>query len=245
MANFKKNGHDKNDYLQYIYYKYVEKQTKPGTFVEDTLVKSQQFINSLIDESEDSVNLNFEKQVRTVDEQDVAERQKLITFKQVQAYLMRKSYIEGKLPEAISREKKDAYDKSIKKIQLALAMYEKKKSKIDSRVIDRLFLYFIEMYHMMVLVVYECSEVNTLNGHLMYELLSQIEMNEDRSREWVSKLWEVNDRFVKMDTKLREKEKEIHALKAERDYIKASAQVKEKVNCAYFDIADCLKGVFN
>ena len=245
MTNFKKSGHDKNDYLQYVYYKYVEKQTKPGTFVEDTLVKSQQFINSLIDESEDSVNLNFEKQTRTVDEQDVAERQKLITFKQIQAYLMRRNYTEGKLPEAISREKKEAYDKALKKIQVALSMYEKKKSRIDARVVDRLFLYFIEMYYMMVLIVYECSEVSTLNRHLMYELLSQIEMSEDKSREWVSKLWEVNDRFVKMDCKLREKEKEIHALKAEREYIKASAQVKEKVKCAYFDIADCLKEIFN
>lgn len=245
MANFKKAGHDKNEFLQYVYYKYVEKQVKPGAFVEETLVKSHQFVNSLLDETRDTISVNFEKMSGVVDVEDEAEKQKILTFKQLQAYLMRKNYAEGQIPESIAKEKREAYEKSMKKVQQAMAMYEKKKHKVDPKVVDRLVLYFLEFHYMMVLIIYECGELNTLNGYLMNELLSQIENNEEKNREWVSKLWDVNDKIVMLDSRLKEREREVSSLRAEIGQLRSEREVKKNRGEIHHKIGCILGEIFN
>lgn len=99
--------------MHFLLYKFFEKPWKPGAFGEETLGKCQILVNSINDESSDTIS--FDQKVSQVldedQEEEDAARHLVLTLKQTEQILSRMKYKGGEIPDSIMKLKQEAYNK--------------------------------------------------------------------------------------------------------------------------------------
>lgn len=100
------------EFVQFLLFKYLTKQVKPAVVLEPTLIKSQQLINTINDETSSMLfSESNGKPIDKEDEPDHIEKLKVLTLKQIESVLARQLFSKGEAPDSILKMKKDNYEK--------------------------------------------------------------------------------------------------------------------------------------